>query len=396
MGNKLVSIVVPIYQVKDYLNACIESILRQTYRNIEVILVDDGSTDGCAEICDEYKLKDDRVIVIHKKNGGIVSARKSGVNAANGDYLCYVDGDDWIEEDYINNYMIYANADDKLDMVWSLVFQKEYKSGTMICGLSTPDEELLISDTYQKKLYKYVIGELGFQYEIAYSLCTVCFKKSLIKLIQNQVDDKIVHDEDFFCMIRCIMETSSIRFIHNEGYHYVQREDSVVRRVYSFEDNKEAIEEIIQLINSKEERDCIKLLVQKKYYMEQLYHGNISCLQNDNSDIVIPYRNAKKSKNIILYGMGNAGKYLLNYFAKSKVCNVIGYIDRLENCISNNLKQYKIEELNNIKFDYILITTVKKSYVDEIRKKLNDCDIMDSKIAFVDDKLLDDLILLRE
>lgn len=396
MKNKLVSIVVPIYQVKDYLIACIDSILRQTYTNIEVLLVDDGSTDGSSEICDEYKLKDNRITVIHKKNGGLVSARKAGVNIANGEYLCYVDGDDWIEAEYINNYMLYASSDANLDMIWSLVFQKEYKSGTMICGMSTPDRELLDSDSYQKKLYRYVSGDLGFQYEIAYSLCTVCFKKSFIKLIQNRIDDKIVHDEDFFCMIQCILETKNIKFIHNEGYHYVQRAGSIVRGSYSIDDNKDAIEEIFKMVDGQEEKHGIKLLVLKKYYIEQLYHGNIEYLQNNNSDIVIPYRNAKKLKDIILYGMGNAGKNLLDYFNKTKVCNVIGYIDRLKDNTNNDLKQYKIEELNNIEFDYILITTVKKSYIDEIRQNLNEHNVVDSKIAFVDDKLLNDFLMLGE
>ena len=392
MLNKLVSIVVPIYQVKDYLELCIESILRQTYKNIEIILVDDGSTDGSGQICDEYQLKDRRIVVIHKKNDGVVSARKAGTSIAQGEYLCFVDGDDWIEYDYISNFMVYAYEEPEMDIIWSLVFQKEYKTGSMLCGMVNYDKKLLDDKSYQKKLYQYIMGEFGFQYEITYSVCTECFKKSFIEMIQNKMDDSVEHDEDFFCMIQCILDTKKIKFIHNDGYHYIQREDSGVRKAFSAQDNRNVTNKMIEMVEKKYNNKAIKLLILKKYYVEQLYHGNISCLQNDDFDVIVPYRNATKGKEIILYGMGNVGKYLLQYFNSTKVCNVIGYIDKLKNSDDINLKQYEIEYINYIKYDYILITTVKKNYVDEIRQLLRQYNVKDSQIAFVDDVLLDKFI----
>ena len=91
------TIIVPIYKTEPFLARCVDSILAQTYPDFEVILVDDGSPDGCPKMCDQYKEKDSRVRVIHKPNGGVVSARKVGILAAQGDYLCYVDADDWIK-----------------------------------------------------------------------------------------------------------------------------------------------------------------------------------------------------------------------------------------------------------------------------------------------------------
>ena len=98
------SIIVPIYKIEQYITQCIESIIHQTYKNIEIILVDDGSDDNCPVICDEYALKDDRIKVIHKENGGLVSARKAGALEATGDYICCVDGDDYIAENYIEEF----------------------------------------------------------------------------------------------------------------------------------------------------------------------------------------------------------------------------------------------------------------------------------------------------
>lgn len=95
----LVSVIVPIYRVEDYIRQCIESILRQTHKNLEIILVDDGSPDGCPAICDEYAKTDDRIKVIHKKNGGLSDARNAGLEIASGEYIGFVDSDDWIKPD---------------------------------------------------------------------------------------------------------------------------------------------------------------------------------------------------------------------------------------------------------------------------------------------------------
>lgn len=99
--NNLVSVIVPIYNVEPYLRKCVDSILAQTYINLEVILVDDGSPDGCPAICDEYKEKDERVKVIHKSNGGLSDARNAGLDAMTGEYVTFVDSDDWLEFDVI-------------------------------------------------------------------------------------------------------------------------------------------------------------------------------------------------------------------------------------------------------------------------------------------------------
>ncbi len=97
----LFTVIIPVYNVEEYLRKCIDSVLAQTFRDFEVILVDDGSTDGCPQICDEYQEKDPRVRVIHKPNGGLVSARNAGILAAKGDYITYVDGDDWVKPELL-------------------------------------------------------------------------------------------------------------------------------------------------------------------------------------------------------------------------------------------------------------------------------------------------------
>lgn len=112
--EKLISVVLPIYNVENYIEKCIESILNQTYSNIEIILVDDGSPDSCPEMCDEYAKKDKRVRVVHKENGGLSDARNAGIKVASGEYITFVDSDDYVDRDYIEflyNTIEKENAD---------------------------------------------------------------------------------------------------------------------------------------------------------------------------------------------------------------------------------------------------------------------------------------------
>lgn len=114
MEMPLVSVIVPVYKVEPYLHRCVDSILAQTYHNLEIILVDDGSPDNCGKICDEYARKDKRIKVIHKKNGGQSEARNVGLDVAKGEYVTFIDSDDWIHNQYIEilyNDIIQANAD---------------------------------------------------------------------------------------------------------------------------------------------------------------------------------------------------------------------------------------------------------------------------------------------
>lgn len=101
--NDLISIVVPIYNVQDYLERCIQSLISQTYKNIEIILVDDGATDNSGKLCDEYLKKDERIKVIHKENGGLSDARNVGKENANGKYIAFIDSDDYIRTKFYRN-----------------------------------------------------------------------------------------------------------------------------------------------------------------------------------------------------------------------------------------------------------------------------------------------------
>lgn len=101
--NAKISVIIPVYKVEPYLRQCLDSVVNQTYKNLEIILIDDGSPDNCGKICDEYAERDERIVVIHKKNEGLPAARNDGIAISTGYWITFVDSDDWCETDYYEN-----------------------------------------------------------------------------------------------------------------------------------------------------------------------------------------------------------------------------------------------------------------------------------------------------
>ena len=163
MNNPLVSIIIPIYNSEAFLDKCIQSAINQSYKNIEIILVDDGSIDSSGEICDNYSSIDNRIKTIHKNNGGLVSSRKAGLIASTGEYVLYIDGDDWIELNLIEHYVeqiIKYNAD---VVVSSHIVNLEGREDILMNSLPSGvyDKDKLKSTVYPKMLYTGKFSQFG-------------------------------------------------------------------------------------------------------------------------------------------------------------------------------------------------------------------------------------------
>lgn len=169
-NKKLVSVIVPIYNVADYLKECIDSIVKQTYTNIEIILVDDGSTDNSLNICKSYA--DGRICVYSKENGGQSSARNYGLDVAQGDYIVFVDSDDYIEENYVERLVLAISSDPSVDIAqcgyrkFGKVNQVYTHTATIILGNDAFEDYLknitLTSLVWDKIYKKEIIGKLRF------------------------------------------------------------------------------------------------------------------------------------------------------------------------------------------------------------------------------------------
>ena len=152
--KSLISVIVPIYKVEDYLPKCVESIRNQTHSNLEIILVDDGSPDGCGAICDEFAKKDSRIRVIHKGNGGLSDARNVGIEVAKGDYLAFVDSDDWLEPDAFEAMLALAEKYDA-KMVCAGRYNEDGATGTQSKGLCPEKEEFVPGKELVRRIFRW-------------------------------------------------------------------------------------------------------------------------------------------------------------------------------------------------------------------------------------------------
>ncbi|MDE6968069.1 MAG: glycosyltransferase, partial [Clostridia bacterium] len=188
--KNLISVIVPIYKVEKYLRECVDSLLCQTYTNLEIILVDDGSPDNCPVICDEYAVKDSRVKVLHKENGGVQSAVKCGVKSSQGEYIAFVDGDDYVSEDYIQN-LINPLINNDYDLVMS-GFNTDTNGIINSIQIDKTGEQI-IDNEYLKNLLQIKPFE---NVKITNSRCGKLFKRELLLSVIDLVDERIFIGED--------------------------------------------------------------------------------------------------------------------------------------------------------------------------------------------------------
>lgn len=220
-NESLISVIIPIYNVAKYLPKCLDSVLAQTYKNLEIILVDDGSLDDCGKICDEYAANDSRIKVIHKKNGGVSSARNAGLDMVTGDLIAFVDPDDYIAPNMYETM---------------LACMERTKSDIVMCGIKNvyPNEKIKISKIPQKEEFIYENPAQFFKDFVRIGVCQVgvaCNKLLKREIITgNRFDENLVRAEDLNFLLDAIVKKPRITFCPQVLYFYLQRTDSAVKQ----------------------------------------------------------------------------------------------------------------------------------------------------------------------
>ena len=213
--DEMVSVIVPVYNVSDYVGVCLESVLRQTYKNIEIIVIDDGSTDNSGEICDYYAAEyPKKIAVIHTDNHGLSSARNAGLKNANGEYIAFVDSDDWIEPEMIEillKNMVKTNAS-----ISSCGIRYDYNNGENL-----PYKKTDIQECNQIEMLKEIIEN----HNVYGYVCNKLFKKKLLGEIQ--FDETLMSCEDIDFTVRYAENCDSGVYTVSELYHYRQRRGSM-------------------------------------------------------------------------------------------------------------------------------------------------------------------------
>lgn len=209
MNQPLISIIIPIYNVESYLRRCLDSIIKQTYTYLEIILVDDGSPDGCPKICDEYATIDNRITVIHKKNGGLSDARNAGLDICKGDYISFVDSDDWINERYIETLLNHALKEDA-DIVIGENSRTKSNKKTEIHTFSS------------KKALLHLFKKNHLAFTVSWGKL---YKKKLFYFLRFPLGK---YHEDEFTTYILFYNSKKIVYSSEILYYYYQRENSIV------------------------------------------------------------------------------------------------------------------------------------------------------------------------
>ena len=244
--HSLVSIIVPIYKVEPYLRRCLDSIVNQTYTNLEIILVDDGSPDTCPQICDEYAAKDKRIVVIHKENGGLSDARNAGLEISKGEYISFVDSDDWVDEKYIEillNSAIAENTD--------IAIGENIQTN----GFCNKPKNISTIKTYSSKEALY---HLFSQNHIAFTIsCGKLYKKELFSNLHFPIGK---YHEDEFTTYILFYRSKKIVYTNCILYYYFRHSNSITGSRHPW-DVLEVFEQRYLFFKNKNEKDLLPLLI---------------------------------------------------------------------------------------------------------------------------------------
>lgn len=382
-----VSVIIPVYNVEPWLRQCLDSVANQTLKEIEIVCVNDGSTDNSGSILDEYALCDSRFIIIHKKNGGPVSARRAGLDVAKADYISYIDSDDWIEREMLNsdyNAAIQTDADVLVNK--GIYIEDKWNSyissSTIPAGVYSND--LLRTEIYPKMMRKdnILVGING-------SLCAKLFKRALIEKYDALIDERITIYEDWASIYLYIAHAKTVTITENAFYHYrIDHTSSLTRS--SRDDHLFNLHLVYNILKSgfMDSKDSILLINELNMLMERaIFHSNRYLMGIDgyrhNYGYIFPFQIISKGCRLLLYGAGAVGIAYYRQLITTGYCSEIIWVDRKWNAISaKGFPVMNSEELDRYDFDELVIAVLEEERAQGIRDYLIEKGVPAEKIVW--------------
>lgn len=376
----LVSVIVPVYNTEKYLDKCIDSICRQTYKNLEIILINDGSSDNSLDICMKHQEKDSRIKIFSQKNKGLIETRKFGVSRAKGKLIGFVDSDDWIEKDMYSHLSKIA-VDTNADLISSGIIH-DYEA---IKGCNGYDG-IFVFDNYAEGFYsdleKYIYptmlhDESIHNFGLNCNLVNKLFKKELLQNAYQNLNSDIFYGEDCLAAYTYCLLAKSIYISKSAFYHYNIRTDSMCSR----NDAKLLYNSYLLYSELKNlffnHKNYYVLMRQLKKYILRLEFHNLEKLYNINVSSLGAWHfahvdNIKDSK-IIIYGAGGCGQAFYQYVRTHNMeKQVVAWVDKNPSEKSEQC-MYKIESpeiLSRVHFDYVIIAVLREVIAEGIKKDL--------------------------
>lgn len=384
MLEKRISIIVPIYNTAQYLPRCVGSIREQTYPNLEIILVDDGSTDGSGEVCRRLACDDARITVISQENQGNNAARKSGVRASTGDYIMFVDSDDWIGAELVE--ILYMQAEESgADMVISNALML-YADGTrrerknlVAAGVYDNAKEIVKTHFYYGRNTDY--GVLPFVYSKLY-------ERDLIIGAMEQIDDRIRFAEDLAIVWTCLMQDIRVAFVDTMQYFYCMRDDSLMHSQDSlhlakmnyfyeymhrlFENEEDILKRQLDdyMVNSVRSAINWRIGMFHDNLLRKRYEFDFSCFLD-------------RPKTIVLYGAGIVGQDYYQRLKQNSRIRICAWVDgNAAKCRKAGLDVQDLGQIADMTYDCILVAIKKEVVYEQIKAVLMDFGVNPEKIIW--------------
>ncbi len=377
------SVIVPVYNAEIYLRRCLDSILAQTYRNLEIILVDDGSTDRSGEICDEYVVRDNRIHVIHKKNGGMISARKVGILCAEGEYTTTVDSDDWIEKNAYTEMVRKLNKYHPEMLVFG--YKKEY------AGFTEEYRQGLREGFYREKEFweefnRCVRETPFFNQPIDMILWNKVIKTDQWKKYQMICPDVLKKNADDDAVIfPCLLNINSIYVGSQCFYHYCVRKNSVLWKEERADYNSLVEMAKYFIVSYQESKNKEKMA--KNFLLYKLFYHLLLDIPEKmiSKEQCTFYPRIKPGDNIVIYGKGVFASKFMERIRTLQYCNIVDNVDKTD---VDRLR--KIEESE---FDFIVVAILNHSIAASSAALIADAGVVKDKILCIEkEDLVADLL----
>lgn len=364
----LVSIIIPVYNNDKYLEECLNSVLQQKYDAMEIILVDDGSTDDSLLICKKYAKHDKRIKVIENQHMGSIEARRSGMLAAIGQYCMFVDSDDWIADDLLSSLSAYIE-DGSFDMI-------HYNMVSVNGDLETPWTYTIKDGVYDGNELQVIYSKMMFDFKVGnpgiiQSLATKLIKRELLEDVMQNLDGRITLGDDAAVVYPAMLKSNKI-FITNRVYYYYRRNMQSLchvrdldrlKKIYFFKMYMQKIYE-----NYDKKYDLKRQL--QAYLIHFIGIGLRDLLDINMHEVYRVPVKIEPSTKVILYASGKVGQAYYRELTDLKV-NVVAWIDKnTYDQVVFDQRIVKPEEIRNIEFDLLLIAVKNQAVANDIRLDL--------------------------
>ncbi len=378
MENKLtLSVIIPMYNAELYIDKCISSVVHQTWTDMEIIIIDDGSVDESLQICRNWAKKDKRIVLLHKKNEGLVETRKIGVAMATGQYLTFIDADDWIDSNAYEIAMskLRMTSDDIL--LFGLVeeYGEHCKKQTNLVT-----EGRYIKEDIVQKIYPNILSnDAFFHFGILPNLVCKIFRREIINSAQKEVDSTVQIGEDLDASIKAIFKADSIMITNFAPYHYRKHQDSMMVKSSDLCGIKALFNDLENTFRLSSHWDVLFQQLEK-------YELFLMCLKQFEYIWNKSFLKQKiMNKKIAIYGAGGFGQEVHRTISKDGSCRITVWVDKnYEYYQKKGMRIMDVHELYYSEFDILFIAILDTSICENIKESLVNSGIEQSKIVYIE------------